>query len=500
MDRVISVANGTSSSLYGCIAENLKEYIIEKFPKDFFNYTSISSELSTRLIRRVLRANSRNEIAKRQRPCLYIQPTYSAMEPDGPLQGIPLTKNMNNIVYNTDTRYLFQVIQDNTLGYSLMFQMNRDRIDFEVTVAVDTLHLQLDLYRTLLNQIPWEISVAQSSALESIIPKSMIHLIGRYCDLDVSTHEEYIPILNQKMNKHSVYPINYKIRNASALDEWFMYYTHNIIITFTDLAVESNSKKYMADEEFRLTFKVSAEFNLPGMFYLLGAPEKLKGIDTSLIVLDTHGDTSAFYPLYSVRNFYNKYPSELNGMQFYGSSIFKVDPTPNIIEDRISLNTVIDADHIRAIKTHSSWNMRLETIMTMIILMNKEELSQDDFYLDVDTMEVVVTKINPEATYRFILYLNNNLINEMLINKEYDRVYDVNKLKENKFPDEGIRNDTIETYDGVTRDRINTEPFTPEKMLNTMGELEDDVPRKTPADIFNTSVTTPTKKFYSKKE
>ena len=48
---------------------------------------------------------------------LIIQPTYSAMDMDGPLQNIPLTKNFDNLEYRVDKRYLFEVIKDYTNEY-----------------------------------------------------------------------------------------------------------------------------------------------------------------------------------------------------------------------------------------------------------------------------------------------------------------------------------------------------------------------------------------------
>ena len=85
MDGIISIANGSSSSLYGCISYAIKDMIISKFPKEYFKYTAISSELATRNMRRTFGGNNSNvEIKKRVKPYLLIQPTYSVMDPDGP--------------------------------------------------------------------------------------------------------------------------------------------------------------------------------------------------------------------------------------------------------------------------------------------------------------------------------------------------------------------------------------------------------------------------------
>ncbi len=446
MDGIITLANGSSSSLYGCVGCAVKDMIISKFPNNYFKYTSISSELATRSVRRSFGGNnSKIEIAKRQKPFLYIQPTYSVMDQDGPLQNIPLTKNFDNLQYRVDKRYLFEVIRDKQFGYNLKFKLNRDRIEFDVTVTTATLHQQLDIYRTIMNQIMWDRSYSFRIALEAIIPKPIIGIISKYCNMDLEKNEEYIPILLRHLNSCSGYPITYKLRNASSTDEWFMYYTHNVIITFTDLTLESGNKKNMADDYFNITFKVIAEFNLPGVYVIDGNLDQLSGIDVTLKTKEYNSENDTYFPLYTVRNLYSRFPAEMNGMQLYGTTIFKTSiKTPGQLEDRIDIKCVLDNDHIRVIRSHKAWNMNPDTLMNIFVLKDSELLNLNkDYYIDWNTLELVIKKPDDEATYRLIMYFNYATVNEILSNTSYNRNYDVNKLHNNKFPNEGIKNDIV---------------------------------------------------------
>lgn len=440
MDGIISIANGSSSSLYGCIGYAVQDMIISKFPLNYFKYTAVSSELATRSIRRSFGGNnSKVEIAKRVKPYLYIQPTYSAMDIDGPLQNIPLTKNFDDLQYRTDKRYLFEVIKDYQNGYNLKFKLNRDRIEFDVTVTTSTLHQQLDIYRTILNQIIWDRSYAYRMALESVIPKKMIGIISKYCNMDIEEHDEYIPILLNRLNSCSGYPITYKMRNASATDEWFMYYTHNVIITFTDLNIESGNKKNMADDYYNITFKVIAEFNMPGVFMIDGDLDKLDGVDITLKTKEYNSESDAYFPLYSVNNLYSRFPAEMNGMQLYGTTIFQTNAKPNQIEDRIDIKCVLDAQHMRVLRAHRAWNMNPNTLLNIYVLKNGDTLKYDeDYSIDWNTLELVVKNIDNSATYRLIMYFNYATVNEILNNTAYANNFDIDKLKENKFPDKGI--------------------------------------------------------------
>ena len=250
MQGLISYANGSVSSLYGCIGYTVQDMIIKELGPKFFNYVTMASELATRNVRRVLGPNSNREIVKRQKPELIIQPTFAAMDESGPLQGIPLTSNFHNLQYRTDKRYLLQAIKDNQYGYTLKFKLNRDRIDYDITIVLDTLEQQINVYKILQNKFVWNITQGMEVALESVIPKRLIGMIGKICNMDLDQHPDYIPILLRRLNGCSAYPITYKIKNSTATDEWFLYYTHAVHFTFTDLSLESGSKRGMSEDRY----------------------------------------------------------------------------------------------------------------------------------------------------------------------------------------------------------------------------------------------------------
>ena len=308
--------------------------------------------------------------------------------------------------------------------------------------------------------------------MESVIPKKMIAIISKYCNMDLEQNEEYIPILLKRLNACSGYPITYKLRNASATDEWFMYYTHNVIVTFTDLTLESGNKKNMVDDSYNVTFRVTAEFNLPGVYMLDGNLDQLTGIDITLKTKEYQEENDSYFPMYTVRNLSSRFPPELNGMQLYGSTIFQTTAKPNQLEDRVDIKGVLDNDHIRVIRAHRAWNMEPDTLLNFYILKDNDLLSYGtDYTIDWNTLEIVVKKIDNSATYRILMYFNYETVNEILNNTAYDRNYDVDKLAKNKFPDVGIEEDVVFVHDPVTdKDRKSDNLFDvdniPEDKLN----------------------------------
>lgn len=433
MDGILAIANGSASSLYGCIGCALNDLIVSKFPNNYFKYTTISSELASRNIRRQFGTNTNIEMRKREKPYLIVQPTYSAADPDGPMQNIPLTRNLDDLQYRTDKRYLFEVLKDKKYGYNLKFKMNRAKIDYDITVATDTLHQQLDIHSMIQNQIIWDRSYSFRIALESVIPKNIIGIMSKCAGMDIERFPEYIPVFLQRLNSISGYPITYKMRNASATDEWFMYYTHNVIVTFTDLEIESGQRKNMVEDYFPVRFRVTAEFNLPGVYMVDGELNNFKNVDLTLITKDYQGNIDSYYPLYTITNLFNRYPPEQDGMQLYGTTIFTEEGIkPAQVEDRIELGSLFDASHSRVIRAHSAWKMNPETLMKIYLLKNNEQLTLGiDYCIDYNRLELVLFKPDATSTYRIITYFNYNTVNEILNNSEYENNYDVDKIKEN---------------------------------------------------------------------
>jgi hypothetical protein len=436
MEGIYTVASSSSSSLYGNIGCGIKELILSKFPYNYFKYVNVSSELAFHNLKRQFGSNSNREITKRRMPYINIQPIYQVPEPDSFLQNVPLSRNLMDIQYGIDARYLFDVIKDYRYGYGLKFRINRDRIEYEVKITLATLHQQLDLYKALLNQLTWELPLYFKCSLESVIPRTIINYIGKLCRMDITKKKEMIPILLYHLNSISSYPITYKMRNASATDEFFLYYMHNIVVVFSDLSINEGNKKNMVDDEFSISFKVSAEFNLPGLYVITPSPHAYL---TDVMIKDItpfvegEGEVVDYIPLFTLTNLYNRYPKEKDGMVLYGNTIFTTDKSKNGDTDYINLDPIFEPEKQKVIRFYTSYNMKVSTLLNIYILKNRQELIEgEDYVFDYDKLSVKVFNSDYKATYRLIIYININSFNELAIELGNMTTKDKDKLTENK--------------------------------------------------------------------
>ena len=157
MDGIYTMASPSSSSLYGNVGCAIRQLILSKFPYNYFQYMNVSTEVAFHNLRRQFGSNTNNEISKRKYPQLIVQPVYQVADQDAFLQNFPLTKNDMDIQSNIDRRYLFEVIRDPEYNWALKFKLNRDRIDYDVSVITHTLHQQLDIYKAIIILLHWKL-------------------------------------------------------------------------------------------------------------------------------------------------------------------------------------------------------------------------------------------------------------------------------------------------------------------------------------------------------
>lgn len=424
MNGMYTMASASTSSLYGNVGCAIRELILSKFPYNFFKYSNVSTEMAFHNMRRQFGTNTNTEITKRERPYLLVQPAYQVPDPDGFLQNVPLTKNDMDIQSNTDKRYLFEVIKDKEYGWNLKFKLNRDRIEYEVTVQVDTLHQQLDVYKAMMNTITWERSMYLPAALEAVIPKTMIQYMSLLSNMDIYETPEFIPMFIRHLNKNSGYPITYKIRNASATDEFYMYYLHNLVVTFTDLDIDQGSKRNMASDYYNITFKVIAEFNLPGLFVLDGDMKKLEEFRLSI---GTKPNPNVEYqdeyiPLFTLSNLFNRYPQTMDGMTLFGTFVFHTDAKSTSVE-KIDLSVIFDPDMKKSIQTHVQYGMVPATICKLIVLKDRVELDSSEYSIQWNNFSLMIRHPDKDATYRVVAYYNAEAINHDISNTRMSGTY-----------------------------------------------------------------------------
>lgn len=415
MENIYTVASSSSSTTYGNVMSVCKDIIIKLFPVNYFKDVYVSSEISYTNIRRRLGRNTINEMSKLERPFMNINPQIQPPNGDLYLYDIPLTKNIDNMEVGLQRNTLFSILKNTVDHYNLTYKLNRDQIQFDITITVDTLIQQLDLYKYMLNHLVWERPFASKVSLESMIPREMVSYMGHLSNIDIDDKKNnQIPAMLKMMNTYSRFPITYKMRNGTALDEFFMYYNAELLIMYSDLSLENVNRRNMADDYYQITFRATVDFNLPGMYALTGDYPRPLAVGVSLRSDNIDGSHDLI-PLYTVNNLYAKYSSVKNGFILLTSSRFQTESDPVTKQDSLNLSVLFEDDYLKVIKENYIKNIPMNTLFDIILLKDNNVLEESkDWGINWNTMDLVIKNADDKATYCVLVYINNSLFNERI--------------------------------------------------------------------------------------
>ena len=414
MDSIYTVASNCSSVTYGNIAQHIREYVRNLFPKDFFKYETISSEIAYRNIRRQLGANTRKDLAKRTKPYLIIRPVITVPD-EMYLYGTPLTTNMDHVEQSLSKNALLPIIQDTSTGIGLSYKLNRDKIEFQVTVTVSTMYQQIDLYKSLANTIFWNRPFTKRFPMESMIPRGIISVFAGLQHIDINKERYASDILLDYLNTNSSYPITYKMRNGTSKDEFFMYSNQEVLLTLEDLQIDEGSRKNMADDMYNITFRVTAEFNIPGLFVLYGSEAlKEKAMGKEVRVEMSVNDQLSF-PLFTIENLFGD-SEDYEGFRKFRTSIMEMEPDKITGNDETDLSFLLNDEIVSIIRFYCSNKMDMNTLIHLNMYKNSDQLVEgEDYSIDWYKTKLTTFKPSKDASYRMIMYINMIKVNELLV-------------------------------------------------------------------------------------
>lgn len=412
MENIYTVASSSASTTYGNIMSLIKEKVIQDLPIIHFKDVNLTSEIAYVNVRRRIGRNNVREMVKLERPYLTISPQINAPSGDIYLYDIPLTSNQDSIDYGISLNTLFPIIKNKDDKYTMLYKLNRDKLRFEITITVDTELQQIDIYKYLVNWLTWDRPYVIDTSLEAMIPREIVKHMAFLSNINIDDPgDNQVPVALQMMNRWTLYPITYKIRNGTALDEFFMYYNTKLLFSYTDLDPGQVSRKNFADDYYQLRFSCEVDFNLPGIFVLIGEKPKPRELDVDIQVKEKDGYHDLI-PLFTINNFFSKYPLKKNGFTYYMNARFKTDCKNGSTVDRLDLSELIEPDKIRTISRYNANSIPVETLIEVILLRDGNPVPSTSWSIDWNTFELKIEDANNTDTYCIVLYINNNLFME----------------------------------------------------------------------------------------
>lgn len=402
------IAQTSLAHTYGNVTCFITEYLKSLFPKDYFRTIHISSAIAYKQFN--IFQNTKKEFLRKRKPMLIIRPRVELNDTDTFLYGTFMTSRITDNYMDRDFSNLQEFIYDNERGNCMKYLLNRLKMNFDISIITETQIEQLNMAHYFKNRVRQEHPFFLSTSLESFIPREMMEMMSEDVGIPLYDENKSVKPFLDYVNGISLYPITYKMKNASGNDEFFRFYPVNIDTTISGLSIDDGSKRGFLSDTFSTTFTISTEFNAAGLYYYFSSkPEFISKYITSIEA----GSDKKIIPLYTIDNIFSQRIEE--GWNLYAAPIYKVNPEKGTNYDVTDLNQLLNNSVRRCIEYHKTHGIELGLFIKFIVCKDNEVLvPEKDYDIDLDKYELITKKINPDSTYHLFIHTNTLYINNLL--------------------------------------------------------------------------------------
>lgn len=407
-----SMASPSMAHVYGNVTSFVTEYIKQLFP-DKFKTVYVNTTIAYRNFAKF--NYTTDEFIKKRKPMLVVRPRVELDNNDAFLSGTLFTTRITDVVNAREWGNLQEFFSDKRKGLYMKFLMNRLTMDFDVSLIFETQMQQINYVHYFKNRIRQNAPFVVTSNLESMISRDMIVLLGELAGIQpVDDDNLNVPRILDYVNRHSMYPITYKMKNSTGRDEFFRYHPAGIEMTITGLSVDDGSKTGQISDNFTINFTVRTEFSTAGLYYLFSGKKEISDKYRYLYTTDelNHG---TILPMFTSKNLFDIHVPD--GWNLYMCPTFSIehtDPKPYILSVEQIFNTSLQ----ECANYHKRYNIPFDVFLDIKCLkdnrlMNKERREYEILTVD-NELSIKVYNWNPASTYRLLVSVNTSYINDLI--------------------------------------------------------------------------------------
>jgi hypothetical protein len=406
------MAAASMAHTYGNVTSFINQWLLKLFPKDYFKTNYINSTIAYRDFATF--NNNRKQFIKKQKPMLLVRPRIEI----DTLDELPLNQTyFCNRIYDTmnediNTGNLQNFFWDKDNNRQIQFLMNCLRINFDVSLVVETMMEQINLVHYFKNRVRQNYDIDLIGDLESFVSRDIMYVLAKDAGFeDVFTKEgsHRMGDFLSYVNSHSYYPVTVKYKNSSGRHEFFRFHHSHLNIAISGLDIDDGNKKNMVSDEYIINFTVRCDFNTAGLYvYTSENDEVFNSLPSEVSI-----DKTSMVPLLTPQEVFNN--SRLpEGWNIYTVPAFDIDSPdiPYVLDFSGLLNTSLE----EAVRYHRKNGIPLSTFMNIELLKNNRtmEIERREYEIDWDNLEVKIYNCNQYQDYRFILSVFTTYLNDLL--------------------------------------------------------------------------------------
>ena len=411
-----SMAAASLAHTYGNIATFANSWLLSLFPPKYFKTNYITSTIAYRDF--ATYNNNRKEFIKKQKPMLIMRPRIEMdVQDELPINQTYLAQriyDINNDDIETGNLQNFFFDKDNKR--QIQFLLNALRINFDVSIVVETQMEQINLAHYFKNRVRQNWEMCKVVGLESYISRDIMYLLAKdagFADVFTTSEENRIGEFLSYVNNNSMYPVTLKYKNASGRHEFFRYHHSHVNMAITGLSIDDPSKKNMVSDECIINFSLRCDFNTAGLYVYLSNNDTVFDEFNNEGIQDNLSEFATLIPVVTPQIYYTNRTMP-NGWQVFTTPAFEIDTDeiPYPLDFSVLLNTSLN----EAVKYHKKHGIPLTVFMDAVVLKNEREMKieKNEYYIDWDNLILYVNNCTRSTNYRFILLVNTEYLNNLL--------------------------------------------------------------------------------------
>ena len=398
--RYISLM-GSMSHTYGNALAFMQNHIINLFPKDLFKTIHVNSKIAHRQIR-----STGYEYTKKTKPMIIFRPRIADVNDERFLKGTTLIERHGDLYSTWGSTNLQPFMNDPEHDISVKFQLNRSILYMDVVLIFSTLMQQIDYVHYLQNAIRLNIPHSLHTCFESYLPQEMLKIISDISGVPLYDEDNSTRTFLKYMEGNSAYPITYKLQGSSGTREFYRYYPVNIDTIIGDLQWDEGEKSGHVMSQYQISFTVRMEFNSTGFYYIFS--DKLFSEYYNLP--QTYPEDTSIIPVFTdiiLKEDFNLQP----GWRLYNSASCRLSSkTEEICIDELLNNSIR-----KVLEYHRKNGLPFLEFLDIKIRRQGELLqSIKDYTIDYDTLNVTFTDPSIYHTYKFLICVNVEYVNELI--------------------------------------------------------------------------------------
>lgn len=415
-----SMAAASMAHTYGNVTSFMNNWLLSLFPENYFKTNYISSTIAYKDMASY--KSSTTAFVKKRKPMLVIRPRIELDTMDE----LPINQTyLANRIYDMasddiDTGNLQNFFLDKKNHRQIQFLLNALRINFDVTIVVETYMQQINLAHYFKNRVRQEWDLRLNANLESFISRDIMYLLAKDSGFeDVFENGERMGEFLSYVNSHSIYPVTVKYKNSSGRHEFFRFHPAWLNVAISGLSMDDGTKKGQIQDSFMINFTVRCDFMTAGMYNYVSDND---AVFNEFKPNQELADGAEIIPLLTPQEIFTEPLPE--GWNIFTMPLFEIDTdkVPYPLDFSVLLNTSLN----EAVRYHKENGIPMDVFLHVDVTKNGRimEVERGEYEIDWENLTLYVYNCNHIQDYRFILSVNTQYLNDL--------IGDIIKYKEEK--------------------------------------------------------------------